>query len=175
MANQIESIGEILKDKKDIDNAKKRINNKREAFQKKTSSYFSSKEVKDFSFLAPQGCVSLMSPLYQAEELVEQDIAAYLKLDPNKKYENIRIEDSGRAVYVFNCKHKTSQSGQKEQEEYALIYMTNEEYNWLRSDQARGFKEGYNSDLGYKEGTDAAFAAESESIKSFTEEPKKKK
>lgn len=174
MGTQLENMGQILKDKKDIDTLKKRINNKREAHQNRASSYLSTKVVKDFQFLAPQGCIVLQAPLAQAEELVMNQLASYLELDPKMNLANVQI-DAGKAIYTFNCKHKISPSGAPEQERYALITMTVEEHDWFRGAQAKGFKEGYHTDSGYKEGTDAAMRQEHEVLKSFTEEPKPKK
>lgn len=170
---QYDSISAILKDKKDIDILKNRINNKREAHLQRAASYLSAKEARDFSFLAPQGCHVWQAPLKQAQELIEKELAAYLKLDSKMNLpEGIKIVD-GIAIYTFNCKRKTDNSGRLEQEEYALIYMTDEEHRWLREAQARGFKDGYAFEGGYKPGMDASMQAEADALKAFTEEPKK--
>lgn len=174
MVNQLDSIGELLKDKKDIDILKKRINNKRETHYKKSASYFSTKVVKDFTFLAPQGCIVLQAPLKDADELVKNGLASYLELDPKMNLENVTIDSSGRGIYTFNCKYKVTPSGAPEQEYYALIYMTEEEHNWMRQAQAKGFKHGYSTGSGYKEGIDASMEAENQAIKGFTEDVKKK-
>lgn len=176
MSGNLNSIKEILKDKKDIDILNKRINNKREAHLKRAASYLSSKEVKDFNFLAPPGCHVWQAPLKQAEELVGKQLAAYLELDPKMNLQNVEIDpDTGHGIYTFNCKHKVAPNGAPEQEQYALIYMTDEEHRWLRDAQAKGFKEGYSSQSGYKEGIDASLEAENEALRKFTEEPKNKK
>lgn len=167
-----DAITEILNDKKEIDILKKRANNKREAYKKRAVSYFSAKEAKDYQYLAPQGCIVFKFPPEEAIKVVEGELGSYLELDPKMNLpKNIEIIN-GVAIDIFNCKHKMNAAGLREQERYALVYMTHEQHADFRQVQAQGFKEGGWND---KPGIDASFEAENEMTKRFTENPKEKK
>jgi len=158
----LDNIGKAIEEKKQLDMAKKKMNNRRKAFSEKIVSYMDSRRSGEFEFLAPQGCIILNSPPEEAEQLVELGLFQYLPVDPKLKIPNIET-DGNIAIYSFKCKRKKDESGRLEVEKFALVYCTLEDYQFFQRERAN-YLNKLSIDRGRKEEDEAIerFASDSE-------------
>lgn len=127
---------EVLQQRKELDTAKKKAQNRKKAFSEKIVSYLDSRKTGNFDFLAPPGCVVQLESPDKAEVLVSEGLYHYLEVDKKNKLPNVEIDSAGRAIYTYKCNKKRGDSGALATEQYVILYCPREDYEYFHDMKA---------------------------------------